>query len=395
MDILQLAPEAVLKPWGLRHGGVAACSSITVGVGELWLASAQTGPGNRSNTIVAPHLGKTLAEVLREAAAQGDAALEALIGPRPLAALKENPYRGKTEAWYVREVAGRTGVVAGPRTSEQKERIRALLESGEVGADIENWPTEVRELFGTIEPLKGGEAFLVLCGTLHTMFAIGPESRLIIDEIQQGYGDCPLPTLSKILMVQDSLLSVQVHPCDETVAALARGELRIEQDLSANPTVRISDFGRRPGEYPDLGMRLTKVEVGARLVRPVAVTLEGGATLEFMIACRHFAKSRLTLPAGVRTALKPLYGSYRVLHCTRGSVRLEADGAESHLAPGETALVPGTLEGSLAVTAESNSQLFDDAMPDLDAIRAMLLDSGASAADVDGLLDPPRAFPAE
>ena len=392
MQILKLAPEPVLKPWGLVHEGVMAASSIRVGVGELWLASAQTGPGNRSNSVVEPPLGGSLAAAVEQARAEGEDALLRMLGPGPVALLKESPYRGKTEAWHVRQVSGRTGLAAGPRTEEQKEGIGDLLRRGGLDARIEAWPAEVRELFGLIEPLEGGEVFLAPAGTMHTMFAVGPESRLVIDEIQQGYGDCPMPTLSKILLVQDSLLSVQVHPDDRTVAAQAAGELELEQDLAANPTVRITDFGRRPGEHPELGLRLTEVGAGLRRVRPARVALECGGTLEFMVACPQFAKSRFTLPEGARAALEPTYGSYRVLHCTGGAVRLAADGAEAHLAAGETAFVPAALESSLRLEAEGECSVFDDALPDLGAVRAMLTERGASALQVEALLDPPSAL---
>ena len=393
MDIMKLAPEAVLKPWGLAHGGIKPASAIAVGVGELWLASAQTGPGNCANQVIEPRLNATLAQVLQQAEADGT--IERLIGPQPTAALAQTPYRGKTESWHIREAVGHTGIVAGPRTDEQKEDMRALLAGGEVGPDVENWPPHVRETFGIIEPLGGGEVFMVPAGTLHTMFAVGPHSLLIIDEVQQGYGACRLPTLSKMLAVQSSLLSVQVHPSDETVAAQARGELEIDQDLSANPTVRISDFGRRPGEHPDLGFELTKVPSGLRLVRPVSVGLDGGAAIEFMVACPQFAKARLSIPAGVATALRPAHGSYHVLHCAAGAARALADGAERSIKAGETLFVPAELEASLRIAADADCLLYDDTVPDLQAVRELLVGSGATPADIAGLLDPAPALRSE
>ena len=44
-EILKLEPAHVIKPWGLVHGEVMRHTSISAGLGELWLASAQTGPG--------------------------------------------------------------------------------------------------------------------------------------------------------------------------------------------------------------------------------------------------------------------------------------------------------------------------------------------------------------
>ena len=399
MEILKLVPRSVSKPWGL-HRGVGASEvlrpySIGAGVGELWLASAQTGPGNYSNAvvertgeeIVSP--GQTIAQVLDEAVARGEDELRGLLGECAFAILKKFPHRGKTEAWAVREAVGHTGVASGPRTSEQLDQLRQLVLRRELGPDIENWAPDVRRLLGLVEPLQEGEAFLVPCGTLHTMFAIGADSRLVIDEIQQGYGTSLLPTLSKILMVQDNLLSVQVHPCDETVSRFAAGELQVDQDLEANPTVRVYDFGRRPGEYPELGLTLTDTNAGLRRVTPVEVDIGAGAILEVMVACAEFVRSRLTLPGGAECDLSPTYGSYRVLHCMSGSCCLEAGDRRLTLAAAETAFVPGELETGLRIRAKSNCRLLDDAVPNLESLCAFL---SSRDKDTDALLEPPLAL---
>ena len=56
----KLAPAAVMKPWGLVHKEVLELSGIQLGLGELWLASAQTGRGNYSNTVIEPALRKSI-----------------------------------------------------------------------------------------------------------------------------------------------------------------------------------------------------------------------------------------------------------------------------------------------------------------------------------------------
>ena len=396
MEILKLSPESVSKPWGLDRGAGDSVAlrpyAIAVGTGELWLASAQTGPGNYSNAVVEPPLRKNLAEVADDAAARGEGELRRLLGGRGLAMLKQTPHRGKTEAWIVREAAGHTGVASGPRTREDLDRLKELVLRGKLKPDIEHWPPDVRRLLGLIEPLRGGEVFLVPCGTLHTMFAIGTDGRLVIDEIQQGYGTSLVPTLSKILMVQDSLLSVQVHPCDEMVSRIAAGELRVDQDLEANPTVRVYDFGRRPGEYPELGFELTDTSAGLRRVTPVEVDAGGGAVLEVMVACAQFVRSRLRLGGGAVCTVRPTYGSYRVLHCASGACRLEAGARQLRLAAAETAFVPGELEPELRIRAESECLIFDDAVPDLNALRTFLGESGRSQSDIAALLEPTRAL---
>jgi len=391
-EILKLAPHPVIKPWGWRHDELLRCTGIAVGVGELWLASAQTGPGNHASRIVEPQLELTLVELLGKAAAEGDAALRRLIGERGLGALRQTPHRGKTEAWVVREVSGRAGFASGPRTAQQRDRLKALVLSGGIGPDVERWDAELRELFGIVEPVRAGDVFLVPCGTLHTMFALGEDARLVIDEIQQGYGTSLLPTLSKILLVQDSILSVQVHPCDETVQRAAAGELDLGRDLEANPTVRVTDFGRRPGEEPELGFELTRLDAGLRRVTPLEAPLDGGGRLAVLVACRCFVRKRLSLPAGGEADLRPEHGSYRVLHCLRGAAVLSAGARERAIAAGETAFVPAELEAAVRVAARAECELLDDAVADMDALADFMVEKGVSQEQVQTLLAPPRAI---
>jgi mannose-6-phosphate isomerase-like protein (cupin superfamily) len=387
----KLAPAIVTKPWGLVHETALRFTGVTVGVGEFWLASAQTGADNYSNAVVEPELRKNLAVLLKEAADAGGDALELLIGKGPAANLKANPHRGKTEAWYVRAAEGRTGVAAGPRAEEDARRLESIIRNQGLEPHPEAWSGEVRRLFGLIEPLKGGEVFLAPAGTLHTMFAIGPQSRLIIDEIQEGYGESLLPTLSKILAVQNDLLSVQVHPDDEAVAAVATGQVKVDQDFQANPTVRIYDFGRRPGEKPELGFRLVDPGSGLRRVAPVAVPVLEGHTVELMVADTHFVKSRVKLWAAGAYDVRPRYGSYRVLHCVQGSAELAAGHRTMLMERGETVFVPACLEEELEISAESDCVFFDDALADLAVLSKFLGTHGIGADRIEALLSPPRA----
>ncbi|MCK4284072.1 MAG: hypothetical protein KAX44_07120 [Candidatus Brocadiae bacterium] len=388
----KVAPAAVTKPWGLVHQEALELTGIEVGVGELWLASAQTGPGNYSNTVVEPALRKTLAELLQEAAAEGDSALEPLLGAHALSHLHENPHRGKTEAWYIRAVKGHTGLVSGPRSAEQADRLRDIILNQGLPPDVEAWSQQVRELFGLIEPLQGGEVFLTPAGVLHTMFAIGPESHLIIDELQQGYGESLLPTLTKVLMIQNDLLSVQVHPGDSTVADAAEGRLQVDQDLQANPTVRIYDFGRRPGEYPELGFSLVDPTTGLRRVMPVELKVGGQQSLQIMVAAPQFARSRIRVSRGGGCDLAVRYGSYRTLHCLRGSAELSAGKEAMGMAPGETVFVPACLERELRIRTDTGCSLFDDTLPDLTVLTDFLETHGVESERVEALLNPARAL---
>ncbi|MFW6189352.1 MAG: hypothetical protein ACOC7T_02875 [Planctomycetota bacterium] len=391
----KLRPAVVNKPWGLIHDRARDFTGIRVGVGEFWLASAQTGPGNYSNEVVDPTLRKTLADLLREAAEEGDRPLRDLIGADALRHLRENPHRGKTEAWHVRLAEGRCGVAAGPPDAEAAEELKDRILSEGLEPDVAGWPEEVRRLMGLIEPLQGGETFSVPAGTMHTMFAVGPDSRLVIDELQQGYGEARLPTLSKILMVQDSLLSVQVHPDDETVADAAEGRLNVDQDLQANPTVRLYDFGRRPGEYPELGFRLVDPDVGLRMVTPIAVEVADGHEFEVVMAHARWLKTATRLAEGGLYELLPHFGSYHVLHLTEGEAELRTAGRALAVSRGETVFVPACLEDQVQVEALSDCTFFDDTFPAVTVLTRFLGTRGVNAGQLETLLNPPRAVPGE
>jgi len=388
----KLEPVALTKPWGLVHDGVRRLTRIKAGIGELWLASAQSGPGNYSNLIVEPPLHATLRDTLRRAADEGQRVLRDLLGARAISHTLDRPTRGKTEAWCVRHVSGRTGVAAGPRSAHQLKRLQHIIQTRGLKPDVDSWSDEVRDLMGVIEPLCGGEVFLTPAGSLHTMFAAGADSVLVIDELQQGYGESLLPVLSKVLMVQNDILSVQVHPDDHTVSEAVAGRLEVGQDLLTNPTVRVYDFGRRPGEEPELGFTLVSPNAGLRLVSPVRVEPAPGHLVEAMVADLHFVRCRVSLRPGLERRLEPLYGSFRVLHCLAGSGSLSADGDRMALSAGETVFVPARLEDVVSVRAEEEMVFFDDALPDLSTLSGFLGGHGAAVDAVEALLKPPRAL---
>ena len=388
--LLKLEPCAVTKPWGLVHEQVREVTGIELGIGEFWLASAQTGEGNYSNPLT-DDAAADLAGLLEQADGEGDEAMETLLGGHGLKALRSIAHRGKTEAWYVRQARGRAGFVCGPRTSGQKDRLKQMVEDQAIPPRLGDWSVETQELMGVLEPVSAGECYLVPCGTLHTMFALGDEGRLVIDELQEGYGESRLPTLTKTLMVQDDILSLQVHPCDETVARMASGELSIEQDLQLDPTVRVYDFGRGRNERPELGFRLTQPDAGVRKCSPVQTELSDGVRLTVLVVEDHLAKCRVDLAPGASCSPTPATGSYRVLNCLSGEVALAGPENELILRRGETALVPGCAEKDVSIEARRNSSVLDDCVPDPKLFREFLSTRGVSGEEVDALFDPPRA----
>jgi mannose-6-phosphate isomerase class I len=194
-------------------------------------------------------------------------------------------------------------------------------------------------------------------------------------------------------LVQDNLLSVQVHPNDRTVAECASGRLKIGQNLQDNPTVRVYDFGRRPGEDPELGFRLLDPAAGLRLAAPVRVTVADGHEVEALMADPRLVKARARLKAGGLYRLAPVYGSYRVLHCLEGAAAVRTDERSMPLARGETIFVPACLEEQVRIEAATDCQLFDDAFPQVTALTRFLGTRGAGADRIEALLSPPRALP--
>jgi len=392
-QLWKLKPEAVVKPWGLVHSDALRLTGVQVGVGELWIGSAQTGPGNLSNMLGEPPRQETLAQLLREAQLMGDSALADFIGAGAVNYMRSNPHRGKTEAWCVRVADGHTGVAAGPGSPEDAEQLKKIIQSGSLTPDTTTWSDEVRRLFGLVEPLQGGEIFLVPAGALHTIYAVGQESRLVIDEIQEGYGDCLLPTLSKILMVQNDLLSVQVHPDDQTVADSVEGRLYLYQDLQSNPTVRVCDFGRRPGEYPELGFELVDPEAGLRRVPPLQAQVGHGHRAEATVLDPHFAKCRLALSAAGTYSLGVCCASYHVLHWLDGTAELRAPDQAMMVRRGETVFVPACLEDEVRIAPETDCEIFDDFFPDIPHIVGFFGSRGATPDQIEAALNPPRVAP--
>ncbi len=388
-SILKLKPLPVIKPWGLLHCRLKEITGIPAGIGELWLASAQSGDGNAASEIEGGREQSNLAELLENAG--NDGSLEKWLGGAAMNSIANISCRGKTEAWLVRESRGFVGFAAGPPGELEKEKLKQLFAGPGLGPDVRQWSEEVRSLFGIITPLQNGESFLVPAGALHTMFALGEGSYLVVDEIQQGYGAGLLPTLSKTLLVQDSLLSVQVHPDDETVRKASAGELVVKQDLQSKPTVRVYDFGRRPGEDPELGFNLTDPASGLRRVNQLDLSLEGGR-MTVIVACPQFIMSRLLIEAGGELDSLPVFGSYRVLHCTDGGVQVRAPGFGCDLTAGETAFVPAELESGLSLIACGESGVIDQAVPDLAALHRWCKEREIAAGDVEKLLHPPRAL---
>lgn len=227
-----MQPELVKKPWGItdveKYTGI---STDNQKYGEVWLASAhitelkEGQDGAQSNKICNSDL--NLNQLISK--------FPKLLGETEV----DSRPKGKTECWYFREVIGEVKIVTGLKSHITKERFKQMIEEGYFDnnpnfEDLEN------NLIETVIVQKG-DAYLLEPGTVHTIYPTDKDSFAIIDEVQQGFGNNNLPTISKILMVND-LLSLQVHPSDEQVRNTT--DTTLKQQFLAEPTIRIYDFGR-------------------------------------------------------------------------------------------------------------------------------------------------------
>ena len=205
-----LEPIIIEKPWGVTPHLIKWITGVNVPggnlVGELWIASGLKSLKDKANRVSNAPAGTTIADIV---AKDPDGFLGA--GSLPPA-----ESCGKTEAWYVRDVKGDVRTITGLREGIGKKEFIKLIKEGYFD-EFHSFEELENEVF-TIHRFERGAFYVMLPGTLHTIYAPGKESHIVIDEIQQGFGDNALPILSKILFVSNSELSVQVHPSDSDVS---------------------------------------------------------------------------------------------------------------------------------------------------------------------------------
>ena len=243
--IYLLKPEFVKKPWGIRgvkkHTGISPPSGSKYG--EVYLCSAQVeklkkgeeGVG-KSNQIFNIK-NTTLSQLIKK---QKRSFLGNIILPKTPS--------GKTEAWYFGEVKGKVKLVTGLKI--KKSEFKKLIKE-----KYFDKPHTIKQLEKDILKtviVKTGDSFLLSPGAVHTIWPTTKDSKAIVYEVQQGFGNNNLPTLHKILMVS-GLLSLQVHPSDKQVKK--EKDLRFKHRFLTEPTVRFYDFGRGRESFPEESIR--------------------------------------------------------------------------------------------------------------------------------------------
>jgi mannose-6-phosphate isomerase class I len=357
-----LDPVIIEKPWGVRPHLIRWSTGIGVDrrnlVGELWIATGLRSLPDMTNTVHNAANGVTIADIVEKNA-------ERFLGYR---SSRPEELCGKTEAWYVRDVKGDVRTITGLHQGIGKKEFVGLINDGyfEMPHDFEELEKEVF----TSERFERNAFYVMLPGTLHTIYAPDRESYIVIDELQQGYGDNSLPILSKILFVSNSELSVQVHPSDEDVAREKREE--ILQQYATEPTVRVYDFGRGRRSQPELAAELIRYDrKGYIRTDPIVIESGPGCKVTYLGATQYFAREMIEVRRGHECTAPALRGKYFILHCIDGEFLLNWKGGELRIQRGFTVAVPAWVE-SLRLSTGSGCMFYRDYVPNLEALKSTL-----------------------
>ena len=371
-----LDPIIVEKPWGVRPHLIKWCTGISIRrrklVGELWIASGLKSLPGMANIVVNSDPDMSISDLLRrkpEKFLGRDA-----VPPRELC--------GKTEAWYVREVKGDVRTITGLREGIGKKKFISLIAEG-FFEERHSFEELEREIFTTVRFEKGA-FYVMLPGTLHTIYAPDKESHIVVDEMQQGFGDNALPILSKILFVSNNALSVQVHPSDKHVAEEKRKEI-LEQ-YASEPTVRVYDFGRGRRSQPRLAAELIGYgREGFIKTEPVTIEPDQSCRITYLGATKYFARELIELRRGTSCRLHDIGQRYYILHCVDGEGIAAVKEGGLRLNRGMTIAVPAWAE-SLEMFTKAGMLCYRDYLPDLSLLKRTLKSHGVSDTEIAGMI---------
>jgi mannose-6-phosphate isomerase len=314
-----LEPVLVERPWGDQRLARYLGKSLPHGarIGESWETA------NEARVASGPLAGLTLRELVAQFGAdllgqRGMAAsqpfgdfplLIKLIDADDVLSVQVHPddeqaaalgQRGKTEAWHILAAEPGAELIVGLTELLDPPALRLRIASGEL-------PRVLAHL-----PVQPGDTVVVPAGTLH---AIGP--GILLYEIQE------------------------------------------QSDI----TYRFYDWGRvdtqgrgRPLHIEE-GLAVLRPERRAQRTQPLP--LDDWRTV--LAACRYFLLERWTI-AGQRALTRQPGQTPSILTCLEGTLAIQTDGDELHLARGETALVPASV-ASLAVAGQAT--VLAASVPDL------------------------------
>ena len=367
-----LRPIAVEKPWGVTPHLAKWSTGIHVSskhlIGELWIASGLKSIPDAVNKVADSN--ETISDIIeKNPGFLGDETLKPV-------------YSGKAEAWYVRDVKGNVRTITGLREGIGKDGFLRLIKDGYF-EKTHSFDQLEQEVFAT-EAFKRHAFYVMLPGTLHAIYAPNRDSYVVVDEIQQGYGNNALPILSKILFITNSELSVQVHPSDADVAKEKSQE--ILDEYSTEPTVRVYDFGRGRNVQPELAASIIRYgRKGFIRTQPATVEMASGCRITYLGATKFFARELIELRRGIECKAHDIGNKYCILHCLDGEGMLHWDGGDAKFSRGMTLAVPAYVK-SLSATTKHGIILYRDYQPDLALLKHTLKSFGISDEEISNII---------
>lgn len=373
--IFRLEPILVPKPWGIAPERFETVVGPRAGfddpVGELWTGSALTDIEGRSNLVMQGD-GRTIDQLIDDLG-------QDFLGTAVTEDIRNTP-RGKTEAWTIRHLQGRVVIVGGMRPEATAEEFARRAREGFFERDVSL--QELTELFQVHEP-EVGATYLSRPGTIHTVLPLSDDAEMVFDEVQEGFGHNPLPTLSKVLAVGKGRISLQVHPSDDDVAGETDPEL--VKRYAEEPTLRVSDFGGGRPIQPEAALKVTRTgEETFSKIAPVVEILEEGVRRCYVVACKHFVRCIVTAKPGCGASIRRSGRHYDIVHVAGGIGTIVADGAEVHYEHGHTYAVPACT-ADFEIRANSDTRLVIDYLDDLRALQHKLTCAGFREHAIKGL----------
>ena len=291
---------------------------------------------------------------------------------------------GKTEAWYIREIKGEVRTITGLKKGIDKNEFQNLIRQG-FFKEKHTFEELEKKIFTTEKFVKNG-FYVIPAGTIHAIYAPDKDSHIIIDEIQQGFGDNALPILSKILFVTNSALSVQVHPSDADVRKENRRE--ILDEYATEPTLRIYDFGRDRRCQPELASSIIKYgDSGFFRTRPVTVEMDSDCKITYLGATKFFARELIELHGDAECMVQDIGNRYFILHCIDGEGILYWKGGKMKLTRGITIAVPAYIQ-NLSASTKQGLVFYRDYLPVLSLLKQTIKSSGFSDDAISNVVVP-------
>lgn len=372
-----LNPIVIEKPWGVEPHLIKYSTGINVEsqnrVGELWIASGFKSLPDKTNRIKDDNNHRTIADIIENNPQFLGENLPLLRKPA-----------GKTEAWYVREIKGEVRTITGLKKGIDKNKFQNLIKQG-FFEEKHTFEELEQEIFTTTKFVRSG-FYIIPAGTVHAIYAPDKDSYIIVDEIQQGFGDNALPILSKILFVTNSALSIQVHPSDDDVEK--ENQREILDKYMTEPTLRIYDFGRGRRCHPELASSIIKYgDSGFFRTRPVTVEVDSDCKITYLGATKFFARELIELHGGAKCKVQDIGNRYSILHCIDGEGILHWESGEIKLTRGITIAVPATIQ-NLSATTKHGLVFYRDYLPELSLLKRTMKNFGVSEDAISGVVVP-------